>query len=1078
MDEELKQKLYKILSELPSENSWLDYKEIPYEESKNAEFIKDLCGFLNSKESYGKDKFIIIGVRDKTKEAFGIKSKPMQDDEFYQKLANIIQPRPSIEAGTIKFKINGEELLFGYIYITKDNQDRVYSICKTYPTIKRQRDLSDYEIKSIVYASTAYIRKGSRNYLLSEYDRREIYEMDRNSNVSISSVTPIYYDINTTSENDKILKAVIIFGGWNENNENDKEIISNFIGKPYNEWVLKLRVLLKNPNSFIEYKADKWKIKDRNNIIKQYASDFFKDELEAFKKIAISILSERNPKFDLDFDKRSMASFYNKTTKYSDLLRKSVAETLPIITANYKEFEKCRDCASSFSLLVTREVLKSNNWEVWASIEKFLPLLAESAPEEFLQQLDDKLKNGQSVIESLFNEKEYNLVTYNYFTGIYMALELTAWESRNFIESCMLLSKIAKYDKEAIKHIAKIILPWYPQTHAPIENRVIVVQNILKESPKDGWELIKDLMPGVISVASPSCKPKWNNIIEEDENKILQGDYWKQISIYIDLAILNSKTNTKKICDLIDMIDGLPENLFNKIYYKLSGNEIKNLSENNKYIIWNHLEDLIIHHKRTINAKPILSNENIKKLELLSSNLKPRNILIFAKRYFRRDTWNLIDDRKNYKAGEKELHQIQIELIQKILPLGVDNLITFAKFVENSYLVGDCVAEIKVNNELEFKILTCLETKNKSLIEFGKGYVSKKFILNGYDWIEHLNIFNWSKSKKLNLLLALPCTRKTFDLVSEVMSDNELDYWKKTNINFVKGTDELNYAIRKLLDAKRPEKVVWIVASKLYEEKKCDYDRETIIKCLKEMVHHQEILNDLDTYHIAKIISDLQESNVSKDELFNIEWIYLPLLDGEKCRPKVIEEMLSNDPSVYNDVLCLVYKPHSTKKNMQNVNENVAKNAYILLNQWELVPGLENGIVKKEKLNKWYNQMVDICSKSDRLEVALYIFGKVLYHAPKDKSGFWIDKNVAEILNQDNADKIRDGFYIEAYNSLGVINYDSEGSVFEEKSNEYYEKADLTDKEGFYRLAKEMRRLSDTYKQEAENTREHYFDYE
>lgn len=1079
MDDQLKEKIYKILNELPDENSWLDYKEIPYEKNKRADFIIDLCGFLNSKESYGKDKFIIIGVRNQTKEAFGIKSKQMQDDAYYQQLADIIQPRPSIETGTINFKIKDEELLFGYIFITKDNQDRVYSICKTYPEIKKgQKELDDDEIKSIVYASTAYIRKGSCNYSLSEYDRREIYEIDRKGNVNISSVTPIYYDINTTSENDKILKAAVIFGGWDENNEDDKDVISNFISKPYDEWILKLRAILKDENSILEYKNNKWKIKDRNNIIKKYAPHFFKDELEIFKNSAINILSERNPKFDLKSDKRSMANIYKKNTKYSDFLRKSIAETLPIITANYREFEKCKNYVANLPLLIVRKVLENDNWEIWASIGELLPLLAESAPEEFLQQLDDKLKNNNEMIKKLFSEKEYYVTIYNYSTGLYWALELTAWESRNLIESCMLLTKIAKFDKEAIKHIANIILPRYPQTNAPIENREIVVQNILKESPDDGWELLRNLMPGEITIASPSYKPKWNNIIEENNNEVSQSDYWKQIERYIDLAITNSKTNTKKICDLIDIIDNVPKYLFDKIFDKLSSNEIMALNENRKFVIWNHLEDLIIWHKRTTNSKHSLPDGAIKKLELLSSNIKSRNVLIFAKRYFRKDTWHLIDDRKDYKVGEKKLHQIQVELVQEILTLGSDKLINFAKSVEDSYIVGICIAELKVDDELEFKILNCLENRNKNLIEFGKGYVYKKFTLKGYAWIEKLNIYNWNKIKKLNLLLVLPCAKKTFDLVEKVMNENESDYWKKIDIRFVKETDELNYAMKKLLDVKRPDRALWIISPKLYEDKNCDYDRDITIKCLKEMIHQQKSLNNVDSYHITQIINDLQNSDVSKDELFNIEWAYLPLLNGEECRPKTIEQALANNPSVYNDILCLAYKPHSLKTNPQKIDEKVATNAYRLLNQWELVPGLENGTIDKEKLKSWYNKMVEICTKSDRLEVALSNFGKVLYHSPKDKSGFWIDKNVAEILNQENADIIRKGFNTEAFNSLGVINYDSEGSVFENKANEYNEKANLADKEGFYRLAKAMRKLADTYKYEAENTREHYYDFE
>ena len=123
MEEDLKRKLLKIIEELPDENCCLDYKEIPYIEEKytKASFIKDICGFVNSSEAYGKDKFIIIGIRDKTKERIGIESLPMEDDAKYQSWCDYIEPRPTIETGTIIFN----NIKYGYIYITKYNGVRI-----------------------------------------------------------------------------------------------------------------------------------------------------------------------------------------------------------------------------------------------------------------------------------------------------------------------------------------------------------------------------------------------------------------------------------------------------------------------------------------------------------------------------------------------------------------------------------------------------------------------------------------------------------------------------------------------------------------------------------------------------------------------------------------------------------------------------------------------------------------------------------------------------------------------------------------------------------------------------------------
>ena len=437
-----------------------------------------------------------------------------------------------------------------------------------------------------------------------------------------------------------------------------------------------------------------------------------------------------------------------------------------------------------------------------------------------------------------------------------------------------------------------------------------------------------------------------------------------------------------------------------------------------------------------------------------------------------------MDDRKDYKIGEQQLYKIQLDLADKILSLGLEECINFAKNIEDSYLFGICNAELNLSKSLEEKIMNHLESKNLKLVDYAKGYTYKAFKLNGFEWIETLNMNNWSMHKKLNFLLVLPHDKKTFELVKSQMGTNEINYWKNVDIRIVNDIDDLNYATEMLLNADRPEKSLWIICSSLYRDNDCNYNKDIAINCLKLMLKHQERLGNMDAHHITQIIKNLQDSDISQEELFNIEWSYLPLLDGREARPITIEKMMSDDPKVYNDILCLAYKPHSMKSNPKKVNENVATNAYRLLNQWKLVPGLSNGIIDKEKLNNWYVQMIDICKKSDRLEAGLSNFGKVLYHSPKDKSGFWIDKNVAEILNRDDADIIRSGFHTEAFNSLGVINYDSEGSVFESLAKEYEEKAISADTEGFYRLAKEMRKLADTYKYEAEHTREHYYDFE
>ena len=381
MNIELKSELIKIVEELPPECSCLDYKVLPYENDKINELIKDLCAFLNSEEAYGKNKFIIIGISDK-KDLCGLTTVPMQDYRFYQQAADYIFPRPLIETGTFKHKIKGLEYEFGYIYISKDNLDRIYEISKDY-FYKKDKNLYSLEqaLPKIAVASTTWIRRGSCKRILDEYTRRKIYETD-NMKKSFSLNNKIgYVEVNKTL-NSKVIKTALLFGKWNEKNPNDKKIIEKFSDMTYDKFIEQFRLIAKAENDFA-FKNGVWKINNRTKYIEYYALDFYKEDIDSFRSIIIEILIEKHPKLDLPADKRRMSNIYNKNTKYSEEIRNGVAETLVIIEYLKNNFENCKIDASNFAILAIRELLENSSWYTWASIDNLLPFLAEASPSEY-----------------------------------------------------------------------------------------------------------------------------------------------------------------------------------------------------------------------------------------------------------------------------------------------------------------------------------------------------------------------------------------------------------------------------------------------------------------------------------------------------------------------------------------------------------------------------------------------------------------------------------------------------------------------------------------------------------------------
>ncbi|HZJ88894.1 MAG TPA: hypothetical protein VFC80_07055, partial [Sphaerochaeta sp.] len=83
-----------------------------------------------------------------------------RDDNEYQDLVAKIHPKPSIRTGYLTY----EGLTFGYIFISKENQERVYEVKK------------NHETKHIsVYEGQAFIRSGTVNNIMRHNERESLY---------------------------------------------------------------------------------------------------------------------------------------------------------------------------------------------------------------------------------------------------------------------------------------------------------------------------------------------------------------------------------------------------------------------------------------------------------------------------------------------------------------------------------------------------------------------------------------------------------------------------------------------------------------------------------------------------------------------------------------------------------------------------------------------------------------------------------------------------------------------------------------------------------------------------------------
>ena len=1065
MNEEIKEELNLILNELPQENAWLDYKADPYKTSDIGGLINDLSAFLNSEQSYGKNKYIIYGI-DNKKNRRGIVDDEMLDDHYFQDAATHIFPTPKIITGTIEHTYQGEKKIYGFIQISKENTDRIYEIKKD--TIeKNDNDL--YTKKEIfnktAIKSTAWIRIGSTKEYLDEYTRRKIYEFD-NIKKDFSLNRELGYANLNETVNIKIIKAALLFGKWNEKNYNDKKIIEKYTGIDYDKFIEQFRAIAKTEKDFV-FKNEIWKVNNREKIFKYYSLDFYKEDFEKFKSIITEILKEKHPKLELSPDNRNMYNIYNKITKYSEEIRSGVAETLVIVSFLKNNFDNCKIDASNFVVLTVREILEKSNWYTWASLDKLLPYLAEAASSEFLNQLEDYLFRDDE--KKIMLEKEDGITTYNYSTSIFWSLELIAWETDYFVRACMNLSELAKYDEKALEHIVNIVLPWYPNTYAPMSFRFALVENILKENSSIGWKVLKKLMPGETSYAVPTYKPKYINVPSEGIS-VTNEDYYKQIDSYLDLMIKYCKNSDERLIDLIDLLDNVSKTNFDKICKYLKSSKVRKKNDKSKYKLWDKLEKLTYWIKKHSDNKENIKNEMIGKIEDVINCLRPENNLYVISRLFKKDTWEFIDHSANYETSENKLHKLQLKSVKELYSnTGVNSIIDLVNIVEDSYSLGMIFSKLSISLEEENKNVLSNLDKQEKLSNFAKGYIYNKYNLNGEKYtIDMLN--NLSTRAKINFLLVLPYNMTTFKNVEILLKSDYKKYWEQVDIRFITDNKTLSYSVDKLMEVNRFARVLWMYRLSLHNNSELTYDNNIVLTCL------EKIKDNFNQFDICEAIEELQKNDADKDRLFYIEWKFLPLLNNDDHRPITMEKEIATNVNRYAEILELAFKEHSKEKDNRNIDTNVATNAYRLLHQWKFVPGTKNdGFIDGIVLKNWYEDMKKICSDKDRLDVGLSCFGNVLFYSPKDQKGFWIDKTVAEILNDNET--VRDGYKNEAFNSVGVVNWDENGTAYINKRDEYQQKAKETELAGYYNFATTLREVAQNFEFHAEHMKDTYHNF-
>lgn len=870
-----------------------------------------------------------------------------------------------------------------------------------------------------------------------------------------------------------------LLGSWNDRYDADRAVVERLSGKAYGEWIEKMREITLRPATPLIQWDGYWKFISRYEGWYALGPRLFDEHLERLKTVAVSVLREKDPQFELPSEERYAASIHGKVLSHSRLLRKGLAETLALLGSHPKALTSCSgDKAEAMAVLAVREILAGTDWVLWASLNDLLPLLAEAAPGEFLDAVETVLQKDPCPFDELFAQESSGAFGRTYISGLLWALETLAWDADYLSRVVVCLGELAVRDpggqwaNRPANSLTTILLPWLPQTCAPIAKRVAAVRTLLTELPDIGWKLLISLLPQPHSVSSGTRRPAWRATIPDDWRKgVTHREYWEQVSAYAEVAVSEAKKEVSKLAEIIDHMENLPLSAQEQLLKHLWSDTVMGMPETDRLRLWNKLINLVTKHRKFANAKWAMKSEQVDKIAVLADRLAPDAPFFRHQRLFSERDFDLYEEKGSFEEQMKKLEARRQRAVAEVATSGgVQLVVAFANVVQSPWRVGIAFGAVAGLDADGVVLPALLKSEQKALTQFAGGFVWGRFRIRGWEWVDSIDTSQWMPAQIGQFLSFLPFKPDTWQRVKYLLGKDQSAYWSKTSANPYEANTGLKLAIDQLVKHGRPFAAIRCLSKILHDKQ--PFDKQQAVQALLEAPKSSEAPHSVDAYHIVEIIKALQnDPDTNTDDLFQVEWAYLPLLDEyHDASPKLLWRRLADDPGFFCELIQLVFRSGEEEQMAEKLTEqrkNIAANAYRLLSEWRFPPGCQQDrTYDGAALTAWLDAVKKGCAETGHLEIAMTMVGHVLIHVPADPDGLWIHHSAAAVLNARDAQDMRDGFQTELFNSRGVHWIDPSGKPERELATKYRRQAEEVETAGYHRLGNTLRKLAKDYEAE------------
>ncbi len=888
------------------------------------------------------------------------------------------------------------------------------------------------------------------------------------------------------AESAKMLLAVLFANAWDENREGDRQVVGTLSAMSYDTFVRELMPFLSIADSPVRKVGNVWMVKSPLDAWFLLAPHLTQDQLKFFEQSLLTVFTKTDSKYELEAEKRWAAAIYGKSNPYSEWLRTGLVESLALL-AVYGNRSPNGAPTQAFADHVVRKIFATaDKWEAWASIKDATALLAEAAPDTFMEVIEQGIVKNPAVFQELMKD-DPGIFGECRHSGLLWALEGIAWSSEYFARAVNILVELANIDpgdrwvNRPINSLADIFFPGFPQTHAKPKERLEALASLIDKNPQMVWKFAQRYYGG--GAISESHRFRWRDTggrrrgLEQETNEEYQEYLKGLLPTLRDLAC-----SRENLVASVDEFIRLPVDVREKLLATLEAMDPAAFSKEERGLLLQRIraalnwinsygeEDRRAHMPALYRILEIFTPADVlERVGWLLSTPWPR----------------LAEGQpKDYSARDTAVRIAQQEAAREVLDkASIAKILEFAATIQYQGVLGHSLAKAVRDKTEDTTVLDAISAHPTDMPMLVRGYALGRVGVAGPGWIdtqiEHMKAKgNYSAEACALLYFGLPEGSDTWSAVSAHGKDVETAYWKQASgYSQTSKTEDAPIAVEKLLDVKRPDAALQIAG-----ESKVSIPSILLQRLLQELLTMDKKkirAGAMDEYYLGHVFNQLYEKNeLSIEEIAKLEWPFAELFDElKRCisSPMALHRILQKDPQFFALLISFIYKrdDHTPDPAWGDITDEMAERrahiAYKVLHSWHLMPGIkDDGTLDEKELTDWVEAARRQCAETKHVRGCDLQISSLLAHAPSDADGTWPHVAVRNLIEHLNNEVIDQHIQIDIYNSRGVVSRGlDDGGKQERELAEKYEKMSDAIKTKWPRTSAMLRGIADSYRHQA-----------